>query len=179
MMVAQFDTFEINLIHEGDAWKICDFMVANADRFKRYFPKTLEQNLNPTLSQLFVEKMVKQFENKDVFLFTLKHSETRELAGLIYIKNLNWDKKQGEFAYCIGYTFEDQGLTSKAINALSKYAFNTLGLETLQIIVNKDNIPSLNVATKNNFEWKKTLLNEFTPPGEQALDMELYELYKN
>lgn len=176
-MVAQFDTFEINPIHEGDAWKVCDLCVSNSDRLKRYFPKTLEQNLNPTLSQLFVEKMVKEFENREVFLFTLKHSKTRELAGLIYIKELDWDKKQGEFAYCIGYTFEGQGLTSKAVSALSKYAFNDLGLETLQIISHKENLGSVKVAINNDFEWQKTLINEFTPTGEQPLDMELYELY--
>lgn len=178
-MVAQFDGFEINPVHGGDAWKICNLMVANADRFKRYFPKTLEQNLNPTLSQLFVEKMEKEFENREVFLFTLKHSETRDLAGLIYIKELNWTKKQGEFAYCIGYTFEGQGLTSKAVKALSKHAFENLGIETLQIISHKDNLGSVKVAINNNFKWQKTLINEYTPPNESPLDMELYELYKN
>ena len=177
-MISKFDGFEINSIHNGDAWKICDLCVANADRLKRYFPKTLEQNLNPTLSQLFVDKMVKQFEEKETFLFTLKHSETRELASLIYIKELDWDKKQGEFAYCIGYTLEGQGLTSKAVNALSKHAFEHLGLETLQIIAHKDNLPSVKVALNNGFKWQKTLLNEFTPVGEEPLDMELYELYK-
>lgn len=177
-MIAEFNGFEINPIHNGDAWKLCDFMVANADRFKRYFPKTLEQNLNPTLSQLFVETKVKQFKAKDEFLFTLKHTETQELAGLIYVKELNWDKKQGEFAYCIGYTFKGQNLISKAVESLSKYAFTNLGLETLQIIVHKDNLPSVNVALNTNFKWQKTLLNEFTPTGEQPLDMELYELYR-
>lgn len=176
-MAVQFDGFEINPVHHGDAWKICDLMVTNADRFKRYFPKTLEQNLSPTLSQLFVEKKVKQFENKEEFLFTLKHSETRKLAGLIYIKELDWDKKQGEFAYCIDYTFKGQGLMSKAIEQLSKHAFEGLGLEILQIIVNKDNLGSVEVATTNGFEWQQTNLKGFTPPGEQPLDMELYELY--
>ena len=68
---------------------------------------------------MFVETKVKQFENKEEFLFTIKQSETRELAGLIYLKELDWDKKQGEFAYAIGYTFEGNGLISKAIEALS------------------------------------------------------------
>ncbi|MDG5490669.1 GNAT family N-acetyltransferase [Psychroserpens sp. SPM9] len=175
----QFDGFEINPIHSGDAWKLCDFMVVNEDRLKRYFPKTLEQNLNPTLSQFFVEKKVKAFETKSEFLFTLKKSETRELAGLIYIKEIDLDNKQGEFAYCIGYPFEGQGLTSKSIEALSQYAFETIGLNRLQIIVHKDNIPSVKVAKKNAFKWQNTLKNEYTPPGEQPLDMELYELYKN
>jgi ribosomal-protein-alanine N-acetyltransferase len=173
-----FDGFEINPVHGGDAWKICDLCVANADRFKRYFPKTLEQNLTPTLSELFVQKKIKQFQSKTEFLFTLKETETRKLAGLIYIKELDWNKKQGEFAYCIGYTFKGQGLMIKAINKLSNYAFDHLGLETLQIIVHKDNIGSVKVAKNNNFEWQKTSVNGFTPPGEQPLDMEVYELYK-
>ena len=92
-----FDGFEINPVHGGDAWKICDLCVANADRFKRYFPKTLEQNLTPTLSELFVQKKIKQFQSKTEFLFTLKETETRKLAGLIYIKELDWNKKKGEF----------------------------------------------------------------------------------
>ena len=49
-MIAAFDGFEISAVHGGDAWKICDLMVANADRFKRYFPKTLEQKKAKILS---------------------------------------------------------------------------------------------------------------------------------
>ena len=177
-MIAQFDGFEINPIHSGDAWKICDFIVANTDRLKRFFPKTLAQNLNPTLSQLFVEKKVRQFEDNEEFLFTLKHSETRELAGFIYIKELHWNIGQAEFGYCIGYPFEGKGLTSKAVKTLSDYGFETLGLKTFQIIAHKDNLSSVGVAKKCGFKWVKTLKKGFTPPGEQPLDMELFELYK-
>lgn len=177
-MIQAFDGFEINPIHESDAWKVCGFMVANSDRFKRYFPGTLKENLNPTLSQLFVEQKLRQFSKKEEFLFTLKHSETRKLAAIIYIKELDWSIKQGEFAYCIDYNFKGKGLVSKVVNTLSKYAFTTLKLETLQIIVHKDNLPSVNVALNNGFLWQRTLEKEFTPNGEQPLDMELYELYK-
>lgn len=178
-MTLRFNDFEISPVHQGDAWKICDFCVANSDRLKRYFPKTLEQNLNPTLSQLFVDKKVKQFRNNEEFLFTLKHSENRKLVGLIYIKELNWDTKQGEYAYCIDYTQKGKGLMSNAISELNRFAFNELGLETIQIIAHKDNLSSIKVARNNNFEWQKTLKNEFTPIGENPLDMELYELYKS
>lgn len=176
-MIATFDNFEINPIHNGDAWKICDFMVTNQDRLKRYFPKTLQQNLTPTLSQLFVDKKVKQYNNKEEFLFTLKSSETKTLAGLIYIKEVDHHIKQGEFAYCIDYNFQGKGLITKSVAALSSYAFKNLDLNTLQIIVFKDNISSVKVANNNSFKWIKTLKNEFTPIGENPLDMELYELH--
>lgn len=177
-MLVVFNGFEISPVHNGDAWKICDLCVANSDRFKRYFPLTLEQNLNPTLSQQFVDKKVKRFESKEEFLFTLKQSETRKLVGLIYIKELDWGIKRGEFAYCIDYNFKGQGLMTKAIAQLSKHAFGELGLEILQIIVHKDNLGSVRVALNNGFEWQKTNEKGFTPPGEQPLDMEVYELYK-
>ena len=177
-MIAQFDGIEINPIHTCDAWKLCDFMVSNEDRFKRYFPGTLKANLNPTLSKLFVEQKTKLFAKKEEFVFTLKQIETSKLIGLIYIKALNCSLAQGEFAYCIDYNFKGNGIASKAIQLLSNYAFNTLHLKTLQIIAHKDNLPSVNVALNNGFVWQKTLLKEFTPIGEEPLDMELYELYK-
>ena len=177
-MISQIGVFEISPIKKSDAWKLCDFMLANADRLKLYFPKTLEQNLNPTLSQFFVEKKVKQFKNEEEFLFTLKQSKTRNIVGLAYIKEINLPIKQGEFAYCIGYQFERQGLASNMIKELSKYAFYTLELKTLQIIVHKSNFGSVKVAKNNNYIWVKTLAKEFTPTNEAPIDMELYELYK-
>ena len=177
-MLFDLDSYYIEPIKTQDAWNLCDFIVSNEDRLKRYFPKTLEQNLTPGLSKNFVQKKVKQFKLKEEFLFTLKEKETNQLAGLIYIKEIDSVKKQGEFAYCIGYPFEGKGLTTKAVKILSEYAFKDLSLKTLQIIAHKDNLASVKVAENCNFIWKKTLKKEFTPPGEIPLDMELYELYR-
>ena len=176
-MIVSFGSYFIGGIQEKDAWPICDFVVANEDRLKRFFPQTLSQNLTPTLAKSFVEKKVKQFLANEEFVFLIKEKKSLNLVGIIYIKELDWNIKQGEFAYCIGYQFEGKGLTTNAVKLLSKYAFDTLGLKTLQIIVNKENTASIKVATHNNFTWKKTLLKEYTPPGESPLDMELYELH--
>lgn len=173
----EFDYFHINPIDSKDAWSLCDFVVSNEDRLKSFFPETLAQNLTPDLSQRFTEKKVQQFKNKEEFLFTIKEKESHHILGLIYIKELGWVKKQGEFAYCIGYQYEGKGLTSKSIKILSQYAFNNLKLKILQIIVHKTNIGSIKVAKNCNFTWQRTLKNAFTPPGKRSLDMELYELY--
>lgn len=178
-MQLNLDEYYLSPIVLKDAWKVCNFTIANEDRLKRYFPKTLEQNLTPDLSNIFVEKKIKQFSNNQEYLFTIKQNETNALMGLVYLKELNWDKKQGEFAYCIDYNVEGQGITTQAINVLSNYAFQYLNLETLQVIVHKDNLGSVKVAEKCKFTWIKTLEKGFTPQGEAPLDMELYELYKD
>lgn len=178
-MIFDLNTYYIDQIQKQDAWNICDFVVANEDRLKLYFPLTLQQNLTPELATIFSEKKTSQFNKKEEFLFTLKPKNSNKILGLIYIKELDWTTKQGEFAYCIDYNFESKGIITKAVNFLSKHAFNTLGLKTLQIIVNKDNLGSVMVAKKCNFTWIKTLEKEYTPPGKTPLNMELYELYKD
>lgn len=179
MMPIEFDSYAIMPIQAKDAWRICNFANANEDRLRRFFPKTLEQNLTPTLSEFFINKKVKQYHLKEEFLFTIKEPTSKELIGLVYIKTLDWDKKQGEFAYCIGYPFEGKGIITQAITKLSEYAFNSLGLETLQIFVHSSNLGSIKVAKNCNFSWTKTLEKEFQPPNEPALNMELYELHKD
>lgn len=176
LMIATFADYIIEPIHEKYAWRICDFVVSNADRLNRYFPRTLEQNLNPELAQIFVAEKVAEFSRNDEFLFVLKEKENRTIIGMVYIKELDWKAEQAELAYCIGYQYEGKGWTTEAVKTLSKYAFNNLGLKTLQIIAHKSNLGSIEVAKKCDYLWKRTLKKEHTPPGEEPLDMELYVL---
>lgn len=172
------DTINIEPIQPEDAWNICNFAVANDFRMKRYFPLTLEQNLTPDLSKRFATLKSKEFANNEEYLFTVKTKDGKSIIALVYIKELDWNKKQGEFAYCIDYNWEGKGITTQVVHVLSNLAFQQLGLEVLQIIVHKDNTGSVKVAEKCHFVWQETLKNEYTPPGELPLDMELYELYK-
>ncbi|MEM9142918.1 MAG: GNAT family N-acetyltransferase [Bacteroidota bacterium] len=176
-MTLDFEEYFISPIAEKDAWKLCDFVVANETRLKRFFPKTLEANLTPDLSNYFTAKKTKQFLNREEFLFKLEHRELRTIIGLVYIKELDWDKKQGELAYCIGYQYEGKGWTTQSVCALAGYTITDLGLKSLQIITHKSNIGSVKVAQNCGFVWQKTLKQAFTPPRETALDMELYEFH--
>lgn len=174
-MIFDLESHTVEAIQEKDAWRICDFMVSNSDRLKRFFPKTLAQNLNPTLSEIFVAEKVQAFGEKKEFLFTLKEKEHRTVIGLVYLKKLNWDKKEGELAYCIGYQYKEKGIITKTIRYISAWAFEQMGLKKLKIITHKSNLSSVAVAEKCDFHWQKTLQNEHTPPNEKPLDMELFE----
>lgn len=156
-MIAAFNGFEINLLHEGDAWKLCDFAVTNTERLKRYFPITLSENLNPTLSELYVQNKIKANVKNEIYVFTIKHSESRQLVGLVILKELDWSVRQGEFAYCVDYRYEGKGLISKAIDLLTNHALNDLGLDILQIISHKDNHGSIKVATNCGYIWQKNI----------------------
>ena len=173
-----FDSFYIDFLKNEDAQSLSEMMMSNSERFKRYFPITLSKNISLEASRKYIIDKEVESQSKSEFTFSIKELKTNQIAGIIIIKKINWEIKQGEFAYCIDSKYENKGYMSKAINAVSKYAFEILELEKLQIIVHKDNIGSAKVAQKCNFIWQKTLLNEYTPPNKLPLDMELYELKK-
>ena len=167
-------TFEITPIHEKYAWRICDFVTINTSRLKTYFPRTLTENLTPDLSQLFVDKKIKDFKNKNEFLFVIKNTIDRTVAGLLFVKNLDYTKKEAELAYCIGYQHEGVGITTMAVKEITNWAFEELGLKTLRIIVHRKNPASIRIAEKCGYVWKKTLPMEHQPPEMAPMDMELY-----
>lgn len=166
-------------IEKKDAWGMCDYITANEDRLRLYFPKTSTANLTPDLSKRFVEIKSKEFDNKEEFLYTLKPQNSNKIIGVFYIKELLWDILQGELAYSIDYNYERKGIVSKIVNKMSEYAFSDLGLKTLQIFAHKTNLPSVRVAEKGGFVWVETQIGKYTPKNGTPMDMELYERYKN
>ena len=174
-MVFEFEKYGIDAIHEKYAWRICDFVVINAERLKHDFPKILEQNQTPDLAKYFVEKKCKQFQNREEFLYVLKEKERRTVIGLIYIKAIDWKAKKAELAYCIGYQHEGKGWMTQAVKAFSDHAFGNLAFESLRIIVHESNIGGIRVAEKCGYIWEKTVPKEHRPPNKEPLDMELYE----
>lgn len=175
-MQIEFENYSISPIQEKDAWRICDFVVSNEERLKDYFPKTLEQNLNPTLSKFFVTKMTKKFVACEEFLFVIKENTNRTIIGLVYVKEIDKETKTSELAYSIGYQYEGKGIMTASIKNLLPWCFDDVKLETLQIIVHTSNIGSKKIAEYNGFQWKETLLKEHTTGNGEILDMELYEL---
>jgi [ribosomal protein S5]-alanine N-acetyltransferase len=175
-MIYSSNTFYIESLKHDDALNLNKLLLSNTERFKLYLPKTLSENRTFESTKTYIIKRNELMNSKLEYTFTIKDKSSKSIAGLIILKTINWDKKSGEFAYCIGKRFENKGWMTLAIQATSKYCFQELQLKKLQIISHKTNLASIKVAEKSNFVWQKTLKKEFTPLGQQPIDMELYEL---
>ena len=168
--------FTINHLNSTDANQLHKFISDNSEHLKYYFPKTLSDNETFEKSIEYIKVKNKEIAERTNFTYAIRNNDI-QIVGLIIIKKIDWNKKQGEFAYCIGSQFEGKGVTSFAVSEMTKFAFDDLGLTILQIIAHKTNLGSVRVAVNNGFVWQRTLLNEFTPTNGTPLDMELYELY--
>ncbi|WP_158730144.1 MULTISPECIES: GNAT family N-acetyltransferase [unclassified Flavobacterium] len=169
--------FVIDKLELTDSNQLYQFMIDNNERLQQFFPLTLSSNSTLEKSSEYIAIKNKEIEEKTNFTFAIRDKNNQQIIGLIIIKKLDWDKNQGEFAYCIGSEYEGNGLTSFAVKEMTNFAFEDLGLKTLQIIAHKSNLGSVKVAENIGFVWQSTLQNEFTPINGTPLDMELYELY--
>ena len=170
------DTFYIAELELKDAFSLHHLMVTNKMHFGKYLPVTLSQNISLSASESYIIRKKMENETKTVLTYALKEKETKEVCGLIILKNIDINKKQGEFAFGLGKAYNGRGWMSQAIKVFSSYASAELHLNKLQIITHKTNIGSSKVAEKNGYLWQRTLKNEYTPPNQEPLDMELYEL---
>lgn len=175
-MIYSSASLSISELVPDDALQLNKLLVSNTERFIRFLPLTLADNRTLESTRNYIKRKIEAAENRDEFVFVLKDKYHIQIIGLIILKQINWDTKQGEFAYCIGNSHKGKGLMSEAIRVVSLYVKDKLGLTTLQIITHKTNDSSLNVALNAGFTWKRTLINEFTPLNEAPLDMELFEL---
>jgi len=169
------DSFHIDYLKIVDANQLFEFLAANNERLIRFFPVTIASNSTLEKTIEYIEIKNKEIEEKINFTGAIRETKSNQICGLIIIKKIDWNKKQGELAYCIDSKFESKGLTSFAVSEMSKFAFEELKLKTLQIIAHKSNVGSCKVAMKNGYIWQRTLINEFTPINELPLSMELYE----
>ena len=177
-MIYSSDHISISLLQPKDALQLNKLLVSNTDRFMRYLPKTLGQNTTLESTQNYITRKIKAAKKKKVFVFIINGKHDKDIIGIIILKNLDWETKIGEFAYCIGQRFKGRGLMTMAIKATSEYAIENMGLETLQIIAHKTNLSSVKVALQSGFNWIETLEDEFMSPNGTPLDMELFEMSK-
>src|SRR5690606_30773947 len=117
------ENFKIEPLALEDAANLCHFMVSNTERFQKYLPKTLAQNLVPAESEVYIKLKIWEADEKAEFAFVVKERVGENIIGLIILKDLDWINKQGELAYCIDKNWEGQGVMTKVVKMVSAHAF--------------------------------------------------------
>jgi len=167
--------FSIVVLDLADAESLNAMLLKNTKKFQRYFPKTLEQNLNLEMTRGYILKKKSLMDSSDEYTFGLKYKQSNEIIGLVIIKNINLEIDDAEVAYCLDADFGGKGLMTKSVNKICAFAKEECDLKSLFILAHKTNIPSVRVAKKVGFVWSETEFKSFTPVNEmEAIDMEKF-----
>ncbi|WP_340023031.1 GNAT family protein [Paenibacillus sp. FSL K6-1096] len=89
--------------------------------------------------------------------YSIIESKSGRIIGSCGYNMLDYDNARTEIGYDLGREFWGQGYASEAINALTKYAFNTLGFNRIEAKVEPANLNSIKVLQKLHFTLEGTL----------------------
>ncbi|WP_274309997.1 GNAT family N-acetyltransferase [Solibacillus daqui] len=106
--------------------------------------------------------------------------ERKDEPGLIGTIGFNlWSKihRRAEIGYELHPDFWRAGYTSEALNIVTEYGFNELGLTRIGAVVYLENTPSNQLLLKNGFE-KEGVLRNYMYQNEQAHDVNMFSKVK-
>lgn len=94
-------------------------------------------------------------------------------VGTISLKDIDYDKKQAEYAIITCKEVHGKGYAPKATDEILEYGFNKLGLEHIYLDVISKNEPAKKFYQKYGFKHDRTDINGITIGGELC-DLEWY-----
>ena len=83
--------FVVNELLPTDAANLFDIMSGNSERFKRYFPKTLAQNLSESDAKGFILRKQKENAAQIEFTWGIRDAFNNKVVGLLILKELDWN----------------------------------------------------------------------------------------
>ena len=125
------------------------------------------------VTKAFVDSAV----DADDKTYTIRSGD--KFVGLIGFKATDKANRKTEIGYWLSEEHQGQGIMTRAVERLCKYAFEELGLNRVQICCAVGNTPSSNIPRRLCFKFEGIeRAGELFPDGSFA-DIEVYSFLKN
>lgn len=116
----------------------------------------------PTLeeSELYIRASCADWimrKNLPFFIFSIQDNI---LLGATGLHHIDWSIPKFETGYWIRSTYQNQGIITEAVNALTYFTFIQLHAQRVEIRCDQDNKASIRIAQKLNFILEGTLIND-------------------
>jgi RimJ/RimL family protein N-acetyltransferase len=97
------------------------------------------------------------------------------LLGNVAVTLINWERLRGEVGYWLGARARGHGHATRAVQAISDWAFASLGLGRLTLLAATGNAPSQRVAERAGFS-REAVLRSYCERSGVRSDMVAYGL---
>lgn len=114
-----------------------------------YTDTKADQNLDETLA--YIDKMNKGVDEDKWVIWAIELLETGVVIGSICIWNLDPEAMTAELGYGILPDQQGRGYMKEALDCVTAYGFDVMGLAALEAFTERDNVRSLRLLEKCQF----------------------------
>ena len=83
--------------------------------------------------------------------FAIVGARTGELLGAVALTTIDWPKRAADIGYWLAADARGRGVATRAVELITGWAFETLGLERVELRIHTDNHASQAVAARAGF----------------------------
>ncbi|MEO6882692.1 MAG: GNAT family N-acetyltransferase [Bacteroidia bacterium] len=111
-------------------------------------------------AQKFIAKINKGISENANVLWAITGKEDEKLMGTICLWNFSDDKKTAELGYELFPEFHRKGIMNEAFQPIIDFAFSVLKLTKIEAFTHRENIHSISLLIKNNFQLEENRSDE-------------------
>jgi ribosomal-protein-serine acetyltransferase len=123
----------------------------------------------------FIESCITAWLQQAYFPFAIFDARTGQYLGGTGVNHIERMNRLGNVGYWIRTSATRRGVASKAVRLVAKFAFETVQLVRLEIVVRPDNVASRRAAEKSGAKLETIARNRIFHHG-KACDAALYSL---
>jgi ribosomal-protein-serine acetyltransferase len=145
------DELSLSLLQISDADDLFRLTETNRARLREWLP-WLDFTKSVDDSRAFIRMCLSQLADNKGFACGIRHR--RELVGVVSYHPINWTNRSVALGYWIGQTAEGKGLVTLAVKAMTTHAFETLGLNRVELRCASGNVKSQRIPQKLGFQFE-------------------------
>lgn len=147
------DEIELSIVKVSDAQALFDLIDSSRERLGRWLGFVAD-TLQPSDVEAFIAAVRKAYAAEESYTFAIRFRG--QVAGIVSVV-VSAVQNSGEIGYWIGADFEGKGVVTKAVRAVTEFAFEELRLHRVAIYVAVPNERSANVAMRAGFRFEGVL----------------------
>ena len=124
-----------------------------------------------------LNKYIDRYQSGDSYRWAIDIADGEKCVGQIAYFIVDSNNMFCEIEYCIGERFQNKGFITEAVKAVTKYGFESVGFNRIQVSCRSVNTPSKRVIEKCDFTYEGVLREFFNHLGEFQ-DREYYSILK-
>ena len=108
-------------------------------------PKT---DLSMDELEIYVRNFIELWEKGTEYFFQIVEASTGQIVGMTFLNHVIRQYEMANLGYWIRTSRVGEGIATEAAKLVAKYGFEKLEFQRLEIVISRDNSPSLRVAEK-------------------------------
>jgi RimJ/RimL family protein N-acetyltransferase len=97
--------------------------------------------------------------------FAVRDIASGEAVGFAGVVQLELDKQEGEIGYVVAPAVRGRGFAGRAVELLTRWGFDALGLQRIELRIDPANEPSSRIAQRHGYRLEGTLRSLYFKEG--------------